>query len=151
MENLIIKNDLILLNDKSRTYFHSGSGIFLVHHSFLISPGTLVLTHVVVITFHLFWRMMDHLQRRKLAKANWNKFHHLCSTRLHYSVMNDADGPMSLFTSILKDTAEETAVPKRFNKPWFLIFVNMQSKSATGLWRGSDVNQPREPEYLSQY
>ena len=35
--------------------------------------------------------------------------------------MNDADDPMSLFTSILKDIAEQTisAVPKRFNKPWF--------------------------------
>ena len=36
----------------------------------------------------------------------------------------DADDPMSFFTSILKDIAEETilktsAVPKRFNKPWF--------------------------------
>ena len=36
---------------------------------------------------------------------------------------SDAD-PMSLFTSIVKDIAEETipktsAVPKRFNKPWF--------------------------------
>ena len=38
--------------------------------------------------------------------------------------MNDADDPMSLFTSILKDIAEETipkttAVSKRLNKPWF--------------------------------
>ena len=38
--------------------------------------------------------------------------------------MNDADDPMSLFTSILKDIAEQTipktsAVPKRLNKPWF--------------------------------
>ena len=42
----------------------------------------------------------------------------------HQSAIADADDPMSLFTSILKDIAEQTirktsAVPKRFNKPWF--------------------------------
>ena len=52
------------------------------------------------------------------------QFQHLCSTRLHQSVFADADDTMSLFTSILKDIAEETipktsAVPKRFNKQWF--------------------------------
>ena len=36
---------------------------FVVHPFFLISPGKLVLTRVVVITFQLFWRMMDHLER----------------------------------------------------------------------------------------
>ena len=40
------------------------------------------------------------------------------------SAIADVDDPMFLFTSILKDIAEETipkisAVPKRFNKPWF--------------------------------
>ena len=50
------------------------------------------------------------------------------------SSIADADDPMSLFTSILKDIAEETipktsAVPKRFNK--------------TGPLRGLNVNQPR--------
>ena len=43
---------------------------------------------------------------------------------MHQSAIADADDPMSLFTSILKDIAKETipktsAVPKRFNKPWF--------------------------------
>ena len=45
-------------------------------------------------------------------------------TYSHQSAMNDADDTMSLFTSILKDIAEQTipktsAVPKRFNKTWF--------------------------------
>ena len=67
---------------------------------------------------------LERVQRWKLAKANWNQFQHLCSTRLHQSAIADADDPMSLLTSILKDIAEETipktsAVPKRFNKPWF--------------------------------
>ena len=57
-------------------------------------------------------------------KANWDQFQHLCSTRLQQSAIADADDPMSFFTSILKDIAEETipktsAVPKRFNKPLF--------------------------------
>ena len=64
------------------------------------------------------------VQRWKLAKANCDQFQHLCSTRLQQSAIADADDPMSFFTSILKDIAEETipktsAVPKRFNKPWF--------------------------------
>ena len=67
---------------------------------------------------------LERVQRWKLAKANWDQFQHICSTRLHQSAITDADDPMPLFTSILKDIAEETipktsAVPKRFNKPWF--------------------------------
>ena len=67
---------------------------------------------------------LERVQRWKLAKANWDQFQHLCSTRLQQSAIADADDPMSFFTSILKDIAEETipktsAVPKRFNKPWF--------------------------------
>ena len=67
---------------------------------------------------------LETVQRWKLAKANWDQFQHLCSTRLQQSAIADADDPMSFFTSILKDIAEETipktsAVPKRFNKPWF--------------------------------
>ena len=61
---------------------------------------------------------LERVQRWKLAKANWDEFQHLCSTRLHQSAIADADD------SIFKDIAEETipktsAVPKRFNKPWF--------------------------------
>ena len=58
LEDLILKNYLILFNDKSHTYFHSANGTFtsinLTRCSqslFLISPGKLVLTHVVVIPF----------------------------------------------------------------------------------------------------
>ena len=67
---------------------------------------------------------LERVQRWKLAKANGDQFQHLCSTRLQQSAIADADDPMSFFTSILKDIAEETipktsAEPKRFNKPWF--------------------------------
>ena len=89
---------------------------------------------------------LERVQRWKLAKANWDQFQHLCSTRLQQSAIADADDPMSFFISILKDIAEKTipktsAVPKRFNG--FLTFAKMHSKSATGSLRGSNVNQPR--------
>ena len=59
---------------------------------------------------------LERVQRWKLAKANWDQFQHLCSTRLQQSAIADADDPMS---------------------------SKMQSKSATGPLRGSNVNQPR--------
>ena len=67
---------------------------------------------------------IERVQRWKLAKANWDQFQQLCSTRLQQYAIADADDPISLFASILKDIAEETipktsAVPKRFNNPWF--------------------------------
>ena len=43
----------------------------------------------------------------RLAKANYEHFQHLCSTRLHQPAVTDAADPMSLFTSILKDTTEK--------------------------------------------
>ena len=62
---------------------------------------------------------LGRVQRWKLTMANREQFQHLCRTRLHQSAIMD---PMCLFTSILKDSAEETipktsAVQKRFNKP----------------------------------
>ena len=136
MEDLILKNDLILFNDKSHTYFHSARCTSTSIDLTLCSPS---------LFFYFSWKVghdpcgSDHfpillendgppccerVQRWKLATANWDQFQHLCSTRLHQSAIADADVPMSLFTSILKDIAEETipktsAVPKRFNKPWF--------------------------------
>ena len=133
LEDLILKHYLILFNDKSHTYFHSASGTFTSIDLTLCSPSLFL---------DLSWKVgpdpcgSDHflilqendgppwVQRWKLAKANWDQLQHICSTRLHQSAIVDADDPMSLFTSILKDIAEETipktsAVPKRFNKPWF--------------------------------
>ena len=54
--------------------------------------------------------------------VNWDQFQHLCS-------IADADDPMSLCTSILKDIADETVpntsvVPKRSIKLWFSDICN---------------------------
>ena len=60
LEVLILKHYLILLNNKSSAYFHSVSGTFTSLDSpsiFMISPGKLVPTLVVEITFQLFWRI----------------------------------------------------------------------------------------------
>ena len=56
-------------------------------------------------------------------KGNWDQFQNLCSIRLHQSAIADSDAPISLFTSILKETIPKTlAVPNH----GFLIFVKMQ-------------------------
>ena len=129
LEDLILKNDLILLNDKSHTYFHSASGTFTSIDLTLCSPSLFLdlswkvgpdhcgSDHFPILLEKDGPRSLERVKRWKLAKANWDQFHHLCTTRLHQSAM-------SSFTSILKDVAEETipkssAVPKRFNKPWF--------------------------------
>ena len=52
LEDLILKNYLIIFNDKSSTYFQHASGIFtsidLTLHFIFISPGELVPTLVEV-------------------------------------------------------------------------------------------------------
>ena len=136
MEDLILKNYLILFNDKSCTYFHSASGTFTSIDLTLCSPSlfldfywkvghdTCGSDHFPILLENDGPPCLERVQRWKLAKANWDQFQHLCSTRLQQSAISDADDPMSLFTSILKDSAEKTipktlAVPRRFNKPWF--------------------------------
>ena len=131
LEDLILKNDLILLNDKSHTYFHSASGTFTSIDLTLCSPSLFLdfswkvgPDHFPILLMNDGPPSIERVQRWKLAKANWDEFQPLCSTRLQQSAISDADDPMSLFTSILKDIAEVTipktsAVPKRFNKPWF--------------------------------
>ena len=61
----------------------------------------------------------------------------MCSIRLYQSAIADADDPMSLFISILKDVAEEI-IPKTSRhfqhvliNHGFMILVKIQSKSAT--------------------
>ena len=67
---------------------------------------------------------MDYLLLKGFRDGSWRRQTGMnSSTRLHHSVMKDVDDPMSLFTSILKDIAEETipktsAVPKHLNKSW---------------------------------
>ena len=128
--------DLILKNDKSHTYFHSASGTFtaiditlcspslFLDFSWKVGPDPCGSDHFPILMENNGPPSLERVQRWKLANENWDQFQHLCSTRLHQSAISDADDPMSLFTSILKDIAEETipktsAVPKRFNKPWF--------------------------------
>ena len=120
LEDLILKNDLILLNDKSHTYFHSASGTFtsidltlcspslFLDFSWKVGPDPCGSDHFPILLKNDGPPSLERVQRWKLAKANWDQFQHLCSTRLHQSAIADADDPMYLFTSILKDIAEET-------------------------------------------
>ena len=149
LEDLIVKNYLILFNDKSHTYFHSASGTFtsieltlsspslFLDFSWKVGPDPCGSDHFPLLLENDGPPSLERVQRWKLAKANWDQFQHLCSTHLHQSAIADADDPMSLFTSILKDIAEETipkmfAVPKRFNKPWFSDLCKDAIKSTTG-------------------
>ena len=114
----------------NHTYFHSASGTFTSIDLPRSSPSLFLefswkvgRDSVRIILENDGLPSIERVQRWKLVKANWDEFQHLCSTRLHQSAMNDADDPMFLFTSILKDIAEETipktsAVPKHLNKSW---------------------------------
>ena len=136
LEDLILKNDVILLNDKTSTYFHPATGSLtsidltlcspslFADFSWKVGPDPCGSDHFPIILENDGPPSLERVQRWKLAKADWGHFQHLCSTRLQQSDIDDAGDPMSLFTSILKDIADETipktsAVPKRFNKPWF--------------------------------
>jgi len=136
LEDLILKNDIILFNDKSRTYFHAATGSFtsidltlcssslLVDFSWKVGSDLCGSDHFPIILENDGPPSLERVQRWKLAKADWDTFQCLCSTRLQQPAMADTDDPMSLFTSILKDIADETipktsATPKRIRKPWF--------------------------------
>ena len=136
LEDLILQNYLILFNDKSHTYFHSASDTFtsidltlsspylFLDFSWKVGPDPCESDHFPLLLENDGPSSLERVQRWKLAKANWDQFQHLCSTRLHQSAIADADDRLPLFTSILKEIAEETipktsAAPKRFNKPWF--------------------------------
>ena len=134
MEDLILKNDLILFNEKNHTCFHCASGTITFIYLTLCSPSHFVdfswkggpdpcgSDHFPILLKNDGPPSLERVQRWKLAKANWDQFQHLCSTGLHQPPFADADNPMSFVISILKNIAEETipktsAVPKRFNKP----------------------------------
>ena len=117
LENLILKNDIILFNDKSRTYIHSASGTFtsvdltlsspspFLDFSWNVGPDPCGSDLFPIILENDGPPSLESIQRWKMAKANWDGFHHF----LHRSLTNDADDPISLFTSILKDIAEKNS------------------------------------------
>ena len=123
LEDLILKNGVILLNGKTPTYFHTATGSLtsidltlcspslLLDFSWKVGPDPCGSDHFPIILENDGPPSLERVQRWKLAKADWGQFQHLCSTRLHQTAIDDADDPMSLFTSILKDIADET-IPK---------------------------------------
>ena len=66
---------------------------------------------------------MDLLVLKGFKDGNWQWQTVINSSiRLHQSAMNDADDPMSLFTSILKDITEQT-IPKTSALPQLLCWI----------------------------
>ena len=120
LEDLILKNDFILFNDKTHTYFHSASGTFIsldltlfsaslfLDFSWKVGPDPCGSDHFPLLLENDGPPSLERVQRWKLAKENWDQFQHLCSTRLHQFIIADADDPIYLCTSILKEIAEET-------------------------------------------
>ena len=116
LENLILKNYLILFNDKNNTYFHSASDTFTSIYLTLCSPS-------------LFLDLCgsDHfpILLENDGPPSMGSKMEAGESKLGSAIADDPiDDPMSLFTSILKDIAEEiipktSSVPKCFNKPWF--------------------------------
>ena len=119
LENVILKNDLIIFNEKSSTYFHPANGTFTsidltlcsqslyLDFSWRVGPNPCGSDHFPIILDNGGLPSHERVQRWKLSKANWEHFRHLCSTRLHQSAITDADDHMPLFTSISKDIAEK--------------------------------------------
>ena len=110
MENLILKNDLILLNNKSSIYFYSASGTFTSIYLtvcgrsiFLDFSWKVGSDHFPIILENNGLPSLERVQRWRLTKANWDQFQKMCSIRLHLPVIADTDDSISLFTSILKD------------------------------------------------
>ena len=118
----------------SHTYFHSASGTYIdltlcipslfLDFSRKFGPDPCGSDHFPMLLENDGPPSLGRVQRGKLAEATWDQFQHLCNTHQHQSAIANADDRMSLFTSILKDIAEETipktsALPKRVNKSWF--------------------------------
>ena len=80
LEDLILKNDLILLTDKSHTYFHSASSTFTSIDLTLCSPSLFLdfswkvgPTLVAVTTFASCWRTMDLLLLKGFKDVSWRR------------------------------------------------------------------------------
>ena len=158
LEGLILKNELILLNDKSHTYFHSASGTFtsidltlcspslFLDFSWKVGPDPCGSDHFPILLENDGPPSLERVQRWKLAKANWDHFQQLCSTRLQQF-------QMLMFPCLCLLPFWRTLQKKLFLRlrqyqnvsinHGFSTFAKMQSKSATGPLKGSYMNQPR--------
>ena len=130
IEELITKQDHVLLNDKTSTYLHPATGSYSSLDLTICSPE---------IFPDFTWKVVDDLhgsdhfpiqvsevepsvqkrsQRRKLLMANWEQFRDYCEQQIHPNAFEDCENPADLFTSLLYSAAE-MLIPRTSNKPWF--------------------------------
>ena len=136
LEDFIDKQDLCLLNDKSKTYIHPATGSSSAIDLFLCDP---------LLYLDFSWKVGDDLcgsdhfpilitvnnftppqreSRWKLHKADWSKFKLLCENRITGDSLKDSADPIEQFNCILTSIAEE-CIPKSSTKfrrphlPWF--------------------------------
>ena len=117
------------------------------------SPGKLVPTLVEVTTFPSWWRTMGLLLLKGFKDGSWRRQTGINSSIYAALVCNNLPLQMLMIPCLSSLPSWRTLQKKLFLRLWqyqnvsinhgFMTFAKMQSKSATGPLRGSNVNQPR--------
>ena len=135
VEDFITKNDIYLMNDKSKTYLDSGKGTFsyldlsLCHPSLYLDYEWSVCEdqhgsdHFPILIESVQTHDEDHNPKWKLNKSNWELFHTLCNESLTDTSLSDSSDPMTEFASSLIAISEKcipktSTNPKKSN-PWY--------------------------------
>ena len=136
IEEFITNHDLVLLNDKSSTYFHPATGTYSSLDLTICSPAIFPdfnskvvddlngSDHFPIQVSEVGPSVQQRPQRWKLNKANWEQFRVHCEQSIHPNAFEDCENPAELFTSLLYSAAQKTIPrtstnPKHRNKPWF--------------------------------
>ena len=117
------------------------------------SPGKLVPTLVEVTTFPSWWRTMGLLLLKGFKDGSWRRQTGINSSIYAALVCNNLPLQMLMIPCLSSLPSWRTLQKKLFLRlrqyqnvsinHGFMTFAKMQSKSATGPLRGSNVNQPR--------
>jgi len=134
IEDLLLASDLILLNDKIPTYLHPASGTWTAidlplcdaqlaqDFGWQVDSDSHSSDHFPVIIQAN--KPINELSTKswKLRKADWERYHQLCSDRL--ATIQPSESTIADFTSTLITIANEcipktSGHPKKLSKPWF--------------------------------
>ena len=128
IEDIVTKQDLVVLNDKSSTYLQPATGSYSSLDLSICSPE---------ICPDFNWKVVDDLhgsdhfpieisevgpsvqqrpQRWKLHKGNWEQFRVHCEQTFHPNAFEDCENPAELFTSLLYSAAQKS-IPRTSTDP----------------------------------
>ena len=135
IEEIITKNDLCFMNDKSYTYLHPATGNFssldlsLCHPSLLLDFDWMVSEdqhgsdHLPVIIESVNTSMKDHNSKWKLNKRNWELHRSLCEENLKIDKFDNSLDPLDDFTlsrlDISNKSIPKTSTNPKKSKPWY--------------------------------